>query len=71
MYASDLVVAIKQKDDEMAAAEKELEELLKSLQAQYEAATKKKDDTKKEIQESGLRLMRSVLARLKKQKSEL
>ena len=71
MSASDLVVAIEQKDDEMAAAEKELEELLKSLQAQYAAATKKKDDTKKEIKESGLRLMKSVLAHLKTQKSEL
>ena len=49
MSASDLVVAIEQKDDELAAAEKELEELLKSLQAQYAAAIKKKDDTKKEI----------------------
>ena len=42
MSASDLVVAIEQKDDELAAAEKELEELLKSLQAQYAAATKKR-----------------------------
>ena len=49
MSASDLVVAIEQKDDELAAAENELEELLKSLQPQYAAAIKKKDDTKKEI----------------------
>ena len=39
---------MKEKDDEMTAAEKELEDLLKNLQAQYEAATKNKDDTKKE-----------------------
>merc|ERR1712060_120554 len=71
MSASDLKAAIKAKDDEMAAAEKELEELLKSLQAQYEAATKKKDATKKEIKESGLGLMKSVLAHQKSAKSEL
>jgi len=71
MSASDLSAAIREKDDEMAAAEKELETLLKSLQAQYEAATKKKDDTKKEIKESGLGLMKSVLAHQKTQKSEL
>ena len=71
MSASDLSAAIKEKDDEMAAVEKELEDLLKSLQAQYEEGTKKKDDTKKEIKESGLGLMKSVLAHRKTQKSEL
>merc|ERR1740120_69951 len=53
MSASDLSAAIKAKDDEMAAAETELETLLKSLQSQYEEATKKKDDTKTSIKESG------------------
>jgi len=71
MSASDLSAAIKEKDDEMAKAEKDLEELLKSLQSQYEAATKKKDDTKKSIKESGLGLMKSVLAHRKSEKGEL
>merc|ERR1712113_1298167 len=71
MSASDLAAAIKGKDDEMKAAEKELEDLLKSLQAQYEEGTKRKDETKKEIKESGLGLMKSVLAHRKSQKSEL
>jgi len=71
MSASDLGAAIKAKDDEMAAAETELETLLKSLQSQYEEATKKKDDTKKAIKESGLGLMKSVLAHRKSEKGEL
>ena len=45
MSASDLSAAIKEKDDEMTAAEKELEDLLKNLQAQYEAATSVKAST--------------------------
>merc|ERR1719384_317212 len=64
MSASDLDAAIKEKDDEMKEAEKELEDLLKSLQAQYEAGQKKKDATKQEIKESGLGLMKSVKAHL-------
>jgi len=71
MSASDLSAAIKAKDDEMAAAETELETLLKSLQSQYEEATKKKDDTKTSIKESGLGLMKSVLAHRKTEKGEL
>jgi len=71
MSPSDLAAAIKEKDNEMAAVEKENEDLLKSLQAQYEEATKKKDATKKEIKESGLGLMKAVLAHRKTQKSEL
>merc|ERR1719382_2343746 len=71
MAVADLQAAIKGKDDEMAKAEKDLEELLKSLQAQYEAATKKKDDTKAAIKASGLGLMKSVQAHKKSEKSEL
>merc|ERR1712113_1186613 len=68
MSASALDAAIAEKDDEMKAAEKELEDLLKSLQAQYEEGQKKKDDTKKQIKESGLGLMKSVLAHRKSAK---
>jgi len=71
MSASDLDAAIQGKDDEMKAAEKELEDLLKSLQAQYEGATKNKDSKKTEIKESGMGLMKSVLAHRKTEKGEL
>jgi len=71
MSASDLDKEIAGKDAEMKAAETELEDLLKSLQSQYEEATKKKDNKKKEIKESGLGLMKSVLAHRKSAKAEL
>jgi len=71
MSITDLKNSIKEKDDEMSAADKELEELLKSLQSQYEAGNKKKDATKKSIKESGLGLMKSVLAHRKTEKGEL
>lgn len=54
----------------MKKADSDLEELLKGLQKQYEEATKKKDDTKKEIKESGLGLMKSVMASRKKSGKE-
>jgi len=70
MPAKDLQGKIDEGEAAMKTAEKELEELLKSLQAQYEEATKKKDDTKKEIKESGLGLMKSVMASRKKSGKE-
>jgi len=71
MSLDDLKAAIKEKDDEMSKAEKDLEELLKSLQSQYEEGTKKKDDKKAEIKASGLGLMKAVQAHQKSAKSEL
>mmetsp|Transcript_118334 Transcript_118334/g.232332 ORF Transcript_118334/g.232332 Transcript_118334/m.232332 type:complete len:218 (+) Transcript_118334:102-755(+) len=71
MSVADLAKAIEEKDAEMAKAEKDLEELLKSLQNQYEEGQKKRDDTKKNIKESGLGMMKSVQAHKKTQKSEL
>jgi len=71
MSASELDAEISKKDTEMKDAETELEELLKSLQSQYEEGTKKKDDKKKDIKESGLGLMKSVLAHRKTAKGEL
>merc|ERR1712039_913887 len=71
MSGPDLDAEITKKDDEMKAAEKELEDLLKGLHAQYEEGQKKKDDTKKAIKESGLGLMKSVLAHRKTAKGEL
>merc|ERR1712039_825930 len=71
MSEADLQASIQGKEDEIKAAEKELEDLLKGLQAQYEEGQKKKDDTKKAIKESGLGLMKSVLAHRKTAKGEL
>merc|ERR1712039_256440 len=52
-------------------AESDLEELLKSLQSQYEEGQKARDEKKKEIKEAGLGLMKSVAAHKKTAKSEL
>jgi len=71
MDAAALQKAIAEKEESMAKVEKELEDLLKSLQAQYEAGQKKKDDEKAKIKNSGLGLMKSVAAHQKKAKSEL
>merc|ERR1712039_587168 len=71
MDSKALQKAISEKEEEMAKAEKELEDLLKSLQAQYEAGQKKKDEEKKKIKDSGLGLMKAVAAHQKKSKSEL
>jgi len=71
MSASDLETAVKEKTDAMEAAETELKELLESLQSQYKAATAKKDETLAEIKESGLGIMKAVIAHNKAAKSEL
>ena len=71
MSEADLQKSIDEKDALSASADKDLETLLKSLQSQYEAATKKKDSTKEEIKNSGLGLMKSVMASKKKGKAEL
>jgi len=71
MPMADLVKAIEEKDSEMAKADKDLEELLKSLQNQYEEGQKKRDDTKKAIKEGGLGMMKSVKAHRNSAKSEL
>merc|ERR1712126_691865 len=59
MPADALKTAIEEKEAEMKKADTELEELLKSLQSQYE------DGTKKAIKEAGLGLMKSVQAHRK------
>merc|ERR1711972_640689 len=71
MDSKALQKAISEKEEEMAKAEKELEDLLKSLQAQYEAGQKKRDDDKAKIKNSGLGLMKAVAAHQKTAKSEL
>merc|ERR1712137_157250 len=71
MDASALQTAIAEKEETMAKVEKDLEDLLKSLQAQYEAGQKKRDEEKAKIKNSGLGLMKSVAAHQRNTKSEL
>merc|ERR1712045_788402 len=65
MPEEDLATKIKEQEAEMAKAESDLEELLKSLQSLYEEGQKARDDKKKEIKEAGLGLMKSVAAHKK------
>jgi len=62
MSASDLQAAVQEKDGETKKAEKDFEEFVKGLQASYEKASKEKDDALANIKDSGLGLMKSVLA---------
>jgi len=71
MSPDSLKAEIEKMETQMKQADTELEELLKSLQSQYEEGTKKKDETKKSIKEAGLGLMKSVQAHKKSGKSEL
>jgi len=71
MSADELNATIAEKDQEMKQADSELEEFLKTLQAQYEEANKKKDADKKAVKDSGLGLMKSVLAATKSGQEEL
>jgi len=70
MPDEDLDAKIKEQEVMMAKAETDLEELLKSLQSQYEEGQKARDDTKKEIKEAGLGLMKSVAAHKKSAKAD-
>merc|ERR1712051_938621 len=71
MSADELNATIAEKDEEMGQADTELEDFLKTLQEQYEEANKKKDADKKAIKDSGLGLMKSVLAAKKSGQEEL
>jgi len=71
MSEADLNKQIAGKEAEMAKAETDLETFVKGLQESYEAATKKKDDTKAAIKASGLGLMKSVKAHRGSAKTEL
>jgi len=62
MSASDLEAAIAEKEGEVKKTEKDFEEFVKGLQASYEKASKEKEDAVEKIEDSGLRIMREVLA---------
>merc|ERR1711862_236213 len=57
---------IEEQQKELKAADQELEELLKSLQSQYEAGQEKADATKERIKKEGLSLLKSMYAARKK-----
>jgi len=62
MDRTELKNLIEEKEAGMAAAEKSFEKSLKKLQRKYERLQKKKDATIKEIKDSGLGLMKAVVA---------
>jgi hypothetical protein len=68
---TELQQSIDENDALSAKADKDLEAVLKSLQSQYEEATKKKDATKEEIKNSGLGMMKAVMASKKNSHAEL
>lgn len=71
MSIADLEGKIDEKKKMLKDAEEHFEAEVKKLQETYEALQKAKDDTAKEIKESGLGLMTSVLMHAKKAKEEL
>jgi len=68
---ADIETKVKEQEDALATIDTDLEELLKSLQKQYEEGQKAKDAKKDAIKEAGLGLMKSVQAYRKKSKGEL
>jgi len=71
MSVADLEAKIEEKKKLLKDSEELFEAEVKKLQEHYEALQKTKDDTAKEIKESGLGLMQSVLGHAKKAKEEL
>jgi len=72
MPIDELATAVKSKDDEIANITADMEEFVKGLQAQYEAEEKKKQDEEKKIKDSGMGMMKRVLAaRQTSEKKEL
>jgi len=62
MSSSELEAEIEKKDAELKEAETTFDEQVKKLQETYEGLEKAKTEKQKEIKESGLGLMKSVLA---------
>jgi len=62
MPIDDLAAQVKEKDAEIAKIDKDMEEFVSGLQAEYEAETKKKEDEEKKIKDSGLGMMKRVMA---------
>jgi len=62
MSAADLDKAIKEKDDESAAAEKKFTDEVDKLQKKYQELQEEKEATLQAVKDSGLGLMKSVKA---------
>jgi len=62
MSAADLDKAIKEKDDEIAAAEKKFTDEVDKLQKKYQELQDEKEATLQAVKDSGLGLMKSVKA---------
>jgi len=62
---------VKTKEAELTELETEFKEFVEGLQKQYEEAQTKKEEGVKAVKEGGLGLLKSVLAHMKKAKSEL
>jgi len=71
MSDSDLVSAIKEKTDGAEKLEADFKEWVEGLQKQYSDASEKKEKDVEEIKNSGLGLMKAVMAHQKAGKSEL
>jgi len=71
MSVADLEAKVEEKKKLLQDTDDHFEAEVKRLQETYEALQKTKDDTTKEIKESGLGLMTSVLMHAKKAKEEL
>jgi len=62
MSPEDLEKAIKEKEEEQTKVEADFKELVEGLQKTYQEANEKKDAALEEIKNSGLGLMKAVLA---------
>jgi len=71
MGAEKRAAMIKEKDGELEALDKNLQELLEGLQKQYKEASEKKEKDIEAVKNSGLGLLKSVHAHEKKAKTEL
>jgi hypothetical protein len=67
----ELKSQIAEKEEAIKAAEKEFEDALEKLQANYKAISSKKDDAISEIKDSGLSMLKAVLAAAPASKAEL
>ena len=66
MSDADLGKLVQEKEDEMAKTEAEFKEFVEGLQKSYQDAMEKKDASLDAIKESGLGLMKAVMATKKK-----
>jgi len=71
MSAADLDAAIKEKTEAAEKLETDFKEFVEGLQKQYTESSEKKEKDVEEIKNSGLGLMKAVLAHSKAAKSEL